>query len=159
MDRGASVGQMIDDLIMMIDREYKIYTNFGTSERRIMGAESKLNIRFTEEFHWYLRLYAGLFIRTPKRGEKGPYNEYQFSSLVARDPECYTIIGETKKARRLVADFPPNAYVIQNVVGRIAYVIQLEGGDVYQIEQDGRVKFLADSFSGYLRSFLLEKKL
>lgn len=109
----------------------------GASEKEIIQAESRLGVRFANDYREYLERYGMAQMAGRELTGIGVVDHLD-------------IIGVTQECRECIPDLPPSWYVVEDlgIDGRTVW--QDEDGVVYLVSPDGEMERIADGLQEYI---------
>lgn len=118
--------------------KYKMYHLKGVDADAVINAESRLGIRFNDEYRNYLMEYGAV-----------SFGNHEFMGLGG---DAYLdVVEETLNERTANSGFPKNCYIIENIGIDGVMMLQDEDGAVYELSDAG-MKKVFDSFGEYINS-------
>ena len=122
------------------DVKSKVYHLKGVDADTIISSESKLGIRFNDEYRNYLMEYGVI-----------SFGNHEFMGLGG---DAYLdVVKETINERTNNSRFPKNCYIIENIGIDGIMMLQDEEGAIYELSDAG-IRKAFESFSGYINSIL-----
>lgn len=125
----------IVEKIKKID-DLDIISNNGASEKQIIRAEKRLELKFPEEYKDYVKEFGAI--------------SFLGNEWTGLNVDGYlNVVNMTEEERALNEFFPKKYFVIENIGVDRMLIISDEKGKIYTIQYD-KIKFLCNSLSEYL---------
>jgi len=118
----------------------KIYHLKGISAKKVIEAEQKLGLRFSDEFRNYLMEYGAV-----------SSGSHEFMGIGG--DSYLDVVDETLRERENRKGFPKNCYIIENLGIDGILVLQDENGVVYEMSDAG-LKRIFNSMKEYVEKIL-----
>ena len=128
------------NIVQLIKQIPNLRKTQSCSDKDISLAETKLNLKFAEDYKIYLKTFGSI--------------SFNSNELTGLNIEKYNnVIDLTLQERNLNSKFPLNFYVIHNIGNEGILVLQDNSGNIYEYYNNSYTK-IYPSFSKYISSLL-----
>lgn len=128
-------------IIEQIEKKQKLFHSKGSSIDQVIAAEKHLGLKFSDEFRNYVLQYGAI-----------SFGSHEFTGLNVED--YINVVSVTLEERKVRSDFPQEAVVIEQLGIEGITIVQDAAGTVYELNEAGESKQIANSFAQYLESLL-----
>lgn len=111
----------------------------GVSEDKIIQAENKLSLRFSEDYKNYLKEFGCIL------GDK-----IQLTGLNC--PKSYNVVEVTMSERKYNNYFPVKMYIVESILAEGIMILQDQNGFIYEFLPNNKVRKINDNLNEYINS-------